>query len=97
MLRIFNLFNKPVKILVEVTICIEKDGDRFYAYSPTLPGFHVDGETEEELISVAKDGILAYLRSLIKHNEPLPINQIITEIPSNASPYKIQERIPVYA
>lgn len=91
----FNLFKRK-KILVEITICIEKDENEFYAFCPTLPGFHVGGVTEEEVIQNAKDGFVAYLISLMKHNEPLPMNVVVKEIPANACSYKFTESIPVY-
>lgn len=55
-----------------VTICVERDGDGFYAYAPALKGLHVGGDTEEEALTNAKDGIILYLESLSDHGEPLP-------------------------
>lgn len=55
-----------------VTVCVEKDGDGFYAYAPALKGLHVGGSTEEEVLRNAKDGIILYLESLINHRESLP-------------------------
>lgn len=57
----------------ELDIIIEPDGDGFHAYSPSLPGLHTCGQTEEEAIENAKNAALAYIESMIKHGEPLPI------------------------
>lgn len=76
-----NKFWKRSEIPVKVTVFIEKDGDVFYAYSPTMPGVHVEGETEAEVKQNIKEAANAYLISLIKHNDPLPIGTTITEPP----------------
>jgi len=56
-----------------VQIIVEPDEVGFHAYCPALKGVHVDGETEEEALQNARDACIAYLRSLIKHGEPIPI------------------------
>lgn len=58
---------------VQVCIKVDRDGDLFHAYSPDLPGLHVCGETEEEALATSIDAVGAYLRSMVKHGEPLPI------------------------
>jgi predicted RNase H-like HicB family nuclease len=55
-----------------IIICIEKDGPGYHAYCPKLKGLHVYGDTEDEAKINAKDAILAYLMSLVKHDEPIP-------------------------
>ena len=71
-------------------IVIEEDDGGYYAYCPALEGFHVGGETEEELLSNAKDGLTAYVKSLTKHDEPLPVGCIVREenIPSIMKAWK---------
>lgn len=56
-----------------VQVIIESDGPGFHAYCPALEGLHTYGETEKEALKNAKDAISAYLQSLIKHNDPIPI------------------------
>lgn len=90
-------FFKKKTILVDVTIYVESDNGVFYASSPALPGFHVEGKTEDELLAIAKDAMVAYLKSLIKHNEPLPISRVLTEVPKNAHTRSFTQRIPAYA
>lgn len=63
--------NVPIEYKVQVII--EPDGLGFHAYCPALKGLHTCGETEEEALKNAKDAISAYLQSLVKHGDPIPI------------------------
>lgn len=58
---------------VRVRICVEPDGDRYYAYCPELKGIHEDGDTVEVAIRNVKESALVYIKSVIKHNDPLPL------------------------
>ena len=58
---------------VRVLIAVEPDDDAFYAYCPELQGVHVSGESETDAIENAKDAAIAYLSSVIKNEEPLPL------------------------
>ena len=60
-------------VAFKVQIVIERDGDLFHAYCPALVGLHTCGDTEEEALNNATYAAKAYLMSLLKHNEPLPI------------------------
>jgi len=60
----------------QIDIIIEPDEDGFHAYCPALKGLHTCGDTEEEALSNAKDAAIAYLHSLIKHGDPIPIGII---------------------
>lgn len=73
------LHSKEKTFKIRVSITIEPDGDRFYAYCSALKGLHVDGDTEEEALGHANDAVIAYLRSLIKHGDPIPIGLIANE------------------
>ncbi len=57
----------------KIELVIEPDGDGFHVYAPALKGMHVGGDTEEEALQNAEDAALAYLRSLIKHGDPIPL------------------------
>ena len=59
--------------IFRIQIFVEPDEDVYHAYCPALTGLHTCGNTVEEAISNAEDAARAYLQSLIKHNEPLPI------------------------
>lgn len=58
---------------IRIRICVEPDGDRYYAYCPELKGVHEDGDTVEDAVSNAKESALVYVKSVIKHNDPLPL------------------------
>lgn len=73
------MFKRVRKITFSIEICVEKDGDSYYAYCPALVGVHVDGETEEETIKNARIAIKLYIESLIDHGDPIPI-QIVKKV-----------------
>ena len=63
-----------IKMLrIRIGIVIEPDDGGFYAYCPGLKGLHVGGATEQEAVKNAKDAAVAYLQSLLKHNDPIPL------------------------
>jgi predicted RNase H-like HicB family nuclease len=61
------------KLVFVVDICVEPDDDGYHAFSPALKGLHSWGGTEAEAVENAKDAALAYIESLIKHQEPIPV------------------------
>jgi predicted RNase H-like HicB family nuclease len=66
-----------VKIIrLKVKILVERDDDSFHAYCPDLKGLHVGGDTEKEAVANAVEAVKAYLESLVKHNEPIPVGVI---------------------
>ncbi len=62
-----------------IEVIIEPDDTGFHAYCPALKGLHVGGETEEEALQNAKEAALAYLESLIKHHDPIPVGIVTRE------------------
>lgn len=62
-----------------VDIAAIKDGTEYYAFAPAFKGLHVFGNTEKDALKNAKDAIIAYVASLLKHNEPIPCCKIIDE------------------
>jgi len=70
------MIEKEHKVKLSVPIIIEKDGNEYHAYSPVLKGLHTCGETKEEALENAKNAISAYLFSLIKHGDPIPLRII---------------------
>ena len=60
-----------------VQVVIEPDGTEFHAYCPALKGLHTSGNTEKEALNNAKDAAVAYIKSLIKHGDPIPIGAMI--------------------
>ncbi|MCL5958665.1 MAG: type II toxin-antitoxin system HicB family antitoxin [Chloroflexi bacterium] len=69
-------FTNDPEIEFAVEICVEPDGSEFHAYCPALKGVHVSGETEEDAVENAKDAAIAYLHSLLKHHDPIPVGVI---------------------
>ena len=62
-----------VTLEFRVSVAVESDGDGFHAYCPALKGLHVYGDTEKEALQNAGDAASAYLQSLIKHKDPIPV------------------------
>jgi predicted RNase H-like HicB family nuclease len=67
-------------------IILEPDFERgekggYVVSCPSLPGCHSQGDTLEEARANIKEAITAYIESLKKHNEPVPIEEEI-EVPN---------------
>lgn len=78
--KIFReMFGGKREIMFKVDVCIEEDGNEYHAYCPTLKGVHIDGKTKEEALENIKIAIALYLRSLIKHDDPIPIRMVAME------------------
>jgi predicted RNase H-like HicB family nuclease len=67
---------KKPTIEFKIDIIVETDEGGFHAYCPALKGLHTAGESKEEALLNAKEAAIAYLESLIKHNDPIPIGVI---------------------
>ncbi len=63
---------------LSVSVVIERDNGGFHAYCPALKGLHVDGKTEKEAIKNLREAVMAYLTSLAKHRDPLPLGPDLT-------------------
>ena len=50
----------------------EEDGGGFLVEYPDLPGCISDGGTPREAVQNGRDAVKAYLRSCIKHGDPIP-------------------------
>jgi predicted RNase H-like HicB family nuclease len=70
---------KGLSINLSVNIVVRKDGDGYYATCPSFKGLHVFGVTRGEALKHASDAVVAYSLSFIKHNEPIPCDNIIKE------------------
>jgi predicted RNase H-like HicB family nuclease len=64
--------NKPM-IGFRIKVVIEPDDVGFHVYCPALRGLHTYGDTQEKALENAKNAAIAYLESLIKHNDPIPV------------------------
>ena len=64
-------------------VIIEQDEDGVFAvHCPNLPGCISQGQTRDEALRNIKEAITGYLKSLEKHQEPIPppISQEIVEV-----------------
>lgn len=66
-----------VSLEFRVSIAVEPDGEGFHAYCPAFKGLHTCGNTEEEAIKNAGNAVAAYLQSLIKHKDPIPVGVVM--------------------
>ena len=64
-------------IAFRIEVIIEPDDSGFHAYCPALKGLHTSGETEAEALDNARGAAIAYLESLVKHGEPIPVGMAI--------------------
>ena len=54
-------------------VIIQKDEEGIFVVEcPTLPGCISQGKTRQDALKNIKDAIKGYLKSLKKHNEPVP-------------------------
>ena len=67
-----------IAINIEYELFVEPDKDGFFAYCPALRGLYSCGATEEEAKKNGRSAIDAYLCSLIKHGDPIPIGDKTT-------------------
>ena len=58
-------------------VIVEPDETDFHAYCPALKGLHTCGNTEKEALENAADACAAYLLSLIKHGDSIPVGIVI--------------------
>ena len=68
---------------MKLRVLIEQDEDGvFVAQCPALPGCVSQGKTRDEALKNVRDAIKGYLKSLKKHDEPLPpsIEEEVVEV-----------------
>jgi len=66
-------------ITFNIAVYVEPDGGGFHAFCPALPGLHADGATEREAFRAAGEAAAGYLKSMLKHGEPIPIGMTQVE------------------
>jgi predicted RNase H-like HicB family nuclease len=54
-------------------VIIEQDENAYHAYCPALKGCHTWGYTQQESLKNIKEAVEAYIMSLIKHGEEIPV------------------------
>lgn len=64
--------------LYQFTVIIERQPEGGYLVTvPALPGCYTEGRTLEEAREMAADAIRAYCASLLKHGEPIPVEEAL--------------------
>jgi predicted RNase H-like HicB family nuclease len=73
-------FSKGIEMFsVSVDIVLERDGEEYHAYCPAFDGLHTCGKDREDAVKNARDAVEAYVKSLLKHYEPIPCCKVIDE------------------
>lgn len=57
-----------------VKIIVEKDGEGYYSYTPSLRGIHMGGDTPEEALTSAREAAALLLKTMIEDGDPIPID-----------------------
>ena len=58
-------------------VIVERDEDGIYVGKvPDLPGCASEGRTKKELRKNVKEAIKAYMESLKKHGDPIPVEMV---------------------
>ena len=65
-------------LTVSVNVIVEEDEPGFHAWCPAFKGLHVAGDTTDDAVENAKAAISAYLDSILKHGDPLPLGPNLT-------------------
>ena len=92
-MNLFSLFRRPApQLKLSIVVVVEPDECGYHAFTPGLRGLHADGRTEKDALKALAEVLPAYLQSLAKHGEPLPIgphctvehDEVVPEIPPGA-------------
>ena len=67
-----NWFRRP-DLPLQITVVLEPDEGGYHAFCPGVLGVHADGRTEADALAHMADALKAYLQSLAKHGDPLPV------------------------
>lgn len=60
------------------TVILEREEEGgYHAFCPTLKGCHTQGDTLEEALANVREAIEAYIESLRKHGETVPLEDIL--------------------
>ncbi len=64
----------------EIIIEKEEDDERYFAYSPSLPGCFSNGKTIEETKRNIREALQQHVLSLREHSRPIPQRERIVHI-----------------
>lgn len=71
---------------MSITFKLEKDGKKWHAFCPELPGCHTFGSTKEEALKHLKDAVMLYLEDEI---ESQSMKAVITVVELNKKPLHV--------
>lgn len=74
------------KLEFQLVFVVEPDEGEFHAFCPALKGLHAPGATVQEALANAKDAAAAYVLSLIKHGDPIPVGVLTAHRDESESP-----------
>jgi predicted RNase H-like HicB family nuclease len=78
--KVLDLLKRQRTQIYEILAVLEKDDDdSYHGFCPALKGLHTRGRTVDETIENLRNAAIAYLRSLIKHGEPIPVGPFLKE------------------
>ena len=63
-----------MKLTQKLVLVLEPDGDGYHLYCPRLSGLHAGGKAIEDTLANGGTALEAYLESLQKHGDPLPLD-----------------------
>ena len=69
----------------QLVFVVEPDEGEFHAFCPALKGLHTAGATEQAALENAKNAAVAFILSLIKHGDPIPLGVTVAESEKAAS------------
>lgn len=67
------------QLKIKIRVVVEPDGETFHAYVPDIRGIHACGDTQKEALRYALDGVAAYMTSLVKHGDAIPVGILVSE------------------
>jgi len=62
-----------------ITVLVSEDTVGYHAFIPAFKGLHSYGDSPEEAADNAAQAAVAYIKSMIKHGEPIPIPYIVED------------------
>ena len=94
-----GIFKKPkvkeTTLKIKISVYLEKDEDNYLVYCPELKGLIADGNSEDIALKNFADAAQAYIMSIIKHGDPLPVCTTIKEKDLPAHPVIRDVEVPL--
>ena len=88
--------SENTRLEFQLVFVVEPDEGDFHAFCPALKGLHTAGSTEQEALENAKNAAVAYILSLIKHGDPIPVG-VMTPRSDEAASWSSSQRTREYS